>query len=311
MSEGTVASFGVTFVVDSARNIRESTAPELRVGETLAPSSWLGASSLDAIDAAVVAGRMQRRIGRDPARGTHWILHASIVADEPWLARVVAVDATPAVSADREAVFARLAHSLNNIAFAIDSVLHVIGIDRPIGLQLDECLDHLRDPVGRLSAIMTRLAACVASPQPVLARVAVESLVELALSRTVPIAERSNVDVASPGMFTSCDADALSDVIAAMLDGSGKDPTRRLRIDRVVVQGHPHARVFVDRRAAPAQEPDIAAAWDLHGGHRLDHQLRLGLGRAVVVAHGGDVFAESAAPGRVRLGLRLPLLTDG
>ena len=148
-----------TFVVDSARRICESTAPELPVGEVLTASSWLGEPALDAMDAAVTAGRAQRRLGQDAARGTHWILHASIVGSDPWRARVVAVDATPAVLADREAIYSKLVHSLTNIGFALSAILDVIRIDRPTGAQLDECLTYLDDPVRRLSATTARLAA--------------------------------------------------------------------------------------------------------------------------------------------------------
>ncbi len=159
MNEAPVDTLARTFVVDSSRRICESTVPELCVGELLTASSWLGEPALDAMDAAALAGCAQRWLGRDLERGTHWILHASIVGTDPWRARVVAVDATPAVLADREAVFSKLVHALTNISFALSAVLDVTKVDRPTGERLDEYLAHLNGPVRRLSTITQRLAA--------------------------------------------------------------------------------------------------------------------------------------------------------
>ena len=313
MSDAGAGAVALSFVVDSARRIRESHAPELRDGDVLRPRRRGSAKRhLDAIDAGRALRVRAAARGSGPrARHRTWIVHACLIpSTDPWLARVVAVDATPAVSADREAIFAKLIHSTTNISFALGSALDVLAIDRPTGAPLDRCLAYLREPVRRLSETMTRLAACLVPPRLLLRPASVEELVESALSRTLRAGRPGSVTIVPPAMRVSCDIDALSETVAAMLEGGPEDPAGRLEVDRVEVGGRLLARVVVERGAPAGQDPHaVAGSWDLHGGQQLDPQLRLSLARAVVFAHGGDVFAESAAIGRVRLGMRLPLLT--
>ena len=95
--------------------------------------------------------------GRDDGRGTHWLVHANVVSDAPWRARVVAVVATAARAADRAAVLGKIVHTMQNVSFGLQSVLDALEQDRPTGARLDEYLAHLRQSADRLSATMTQL----------------------------------------------------------------------------------------------------------------------------------------------------------
>jgi hypothetical protein len=154
---------------------------------------------------------------------------------------------------------------------------------------------------------MSRLVGCTVRPRLSLEPTSVERLIDRGLSRTADARRPRRVSVAR-GLRVSCDAGALSETIAAMLEGGVVGQARALEARSAEVDGRPHARIAVEGRAHVKLGPDaLAATWELHGGHQLEPQLRLSFGRDVVLAHGGRVFAEPAATDGVELGLLLPI----
>jgi K+-sensing histidine kinase KdpD len=299
-----------SFVVDEGRRVVESDATLLAVGSVVARSSWLGESTIDALDAAVRTGRAQRRTARDGLRGTHWILQVAVTSLDPWRARVTAIDATQLVQADREAVFAKIVHSMRNVSFALQSVLEAIEAERPTGPELDEYLSHLRDPADRLAATMSRLAACITPARLARKSVRVDELVAAAVSRAVPGCKPERVVIAEPPLLVSADADLIADVVTAMLESGGDHADPALEVGEAIVESRRHARIIVDRKTAVPGERAGADLWDLAAGRGLEIPLRLAFGRDVVREHGGEVLVEDAKPGRVRLGISLPVI-DG
>jgi hypothetical protein len=225
-------------------------------------------------------------------------------------ARVVAVDATPAVDEDRALLLESFVHAVQNVGFALRSVVDALAMERPTGPLFDVYVGHLREPADRLARTMRRIGRCISPPRPALERTAVEEVVAHARTRVVEWAQPSVVAVAADGMVVAADVELLAEAVAAMLESGGEGTEPSLAVDRAVAGGASFARIAVVRRASPQEEEGVAAAWDLAGGLRLDARLRLMAGRAAVLAHRGDVFAEVARRGWVRLGLRVPL-TDG
>jgi hypothetical protein len=304
-----------SFVVDAARRVVESDAAALHVGvgagvgEALeALPSWLAEPAREAIDAAATAGEAER-VARDHARGAHWILHATVARGEPWRARVVAMDVTPAVVRDREATFASLAHALGNVAFGMRSVLDAIDVDHPEGAELVEYLAHLRDPIDRLAVTTTRLAMALETPRAGSERVAVDAIVERALASVAPSCRPARVDAVAERMFVRGDAVLLAEPIAAMLESAAEGTRPALAIARDERRGRPYARVSVERRYASVEPEAVGGPWDLAGSLRLDTLLHLAHGRAVIAAHEGEVTAERVEGG-VRLAVLLPLIRE-
>ncbi len=294
-------------VVDGELRIRESNAPGLNVGDLLTQSSWLGSTLLDAVGDASRASSAHSRVGRDDACGTHWLVRASLVADEPRLVRVLAIDATPAVSADRAAVLGKIVHSMQNISFALQSVADAIDVDRPTGPRLDEHLVHVREPARRLSVTMTRLNALLVSPALTIRPLALSELLDHALARTPAASRPRSVTGRDAPMTLSGDVESLSEAIVALLECEGKGAASTLAVDEVAIGGSPFARIAIDRRELVPEERAREGVWDIAGGQRLETALRLALVRTVVLAHQGTVSLERTAPGRVRLALHLPV----
>ncbi len=299
-------------VVDADRRVVESTAPLLKVGALLTPFSWLGAAALSAVDGAERTGQAQRTEGRDFARATHWLVDAVVVGKTPWRARITLIDATLVVSADRQAVHAKLVHAMRNVSFAVLSVLEALEGNRPEGADLDRYLDHLRQPAESLARTMARFEACMSPVVPSMDPLSVRALVEGALLRIDPACRPAQVSLPEADVFLRGDAELLSETIASMLESGGQRAAPFLDADQVDVGGRSHVRIVVTRTASAAEQRAVAGLWDLAGGVGLDVPLRLAFGRAVVLAHGGDVLSDLVAGGTVRLGLRLPTVSvDG
>jgi hypothetical protein len=299
-----------SFVVDEGRRVLESDAPLLEVGAVVQASSWLGETTLEALEAAVRTGRAQRRAARDGLRGTHWVVQVAVTSLDPWRARVTAFDATQLVTGDRQAVFAKIVHSMRNVSFALQSVIEAIEVEHPTGAELDEYLSHLRDPANRLSVTMSRLAACITPVHPSPRPMGVAELIAIAVGRVSPGCRPERVEVSDPSMRVSADPELVSELVAAMLESGGDHAAPALEAAPVMVDGQVHARLVVDRKTSMAGERAGADLWDLAAGRGLEIPLRLAIGRDVVHAHGGEVLAENAPAGRVRLGITLPLLTS-
>lgn len=297
----------VTVVVDAERRVVESSADRFPVGAVISRGSWLEDAVLDAVAAALTAGRPQERVARDYARAGHWVVRAGVVSDAPWRARIVAVDATLAVAADRHAVLASVVHSVRNTGFALTSVLDALVLERAADATLGEYVSHLREPADRLSAIMAGVAAFLVPRAPTLASLSVDRLVEHALGRVAVPARIKSVQLSERAMRVWGDMDLLGEAIDAMLE-SAVDAETVLEVDRVEEEGRGHARVRVGRRPSPAEEHEPLALWDLGDGHRLDSRVRLSAARGIVAAHGGRVTAAIGARGLLWMGAHLPLV---
>jgi hypothetical protein len=295
-----------TATVDEERRIVQSSVPQLAEGETLRAESWLGAVLLEAVATAGTTGAAQTRVGRDYLHGTHWVVTATLASREPWRATVSLFDATAAVDEDREAILSKLIHAFQNGHFAMRTVLEAIELDGPTGPALAEYCAHLRSPSERLSTTMARLADCIHTRRPSQRSVTIGALLEHALTRVAARHKPAEVNVPEALTPVQVDLAMISDTLAALLESDGAGSDSRVTAepgDRGERRG---VRFSVERAVPTGDDKDPGALWDVAAGRGLEGPLRLTVGRAAVLAHGGAVFAERVRDGRVRLGFWLP-----
>jgi hypothetical protein len=216
---------------------------------------------------------------------------------------------TSVVEADRGVMLPRLVHALQNVRFALGSLVDGVAVDRPSGADLDRYLDHLRATTERLSSLVGALASSCVAPKPTSERVSVEALVAHAME-LVPPRGRPGVETIDRGMEVKVDVEGVAKAIAALSSARHDAAPGTLVVARVEESGRAFARFSVERALRPSDDRPIAATWDLVGGHDPAVQARLSSARAWAVASGGDVEASRTESGRLRLSLRLPLVND-
>ncbi len=312
MSEAPSRDAVSTFSLDADHRIIESTVGEFRVGDVVDGSHGLGPTILEAVDAATPETSPQRRAACDGLRGTHWLVIASVASVVPWRARVVVVDVTAAVVADRAVVLEKVIHSVQNVSFALQSVVDAVDLDRPTGARLDEYLAHLRAPAVRLSTTMVQLGAILEAPAPVLRRATVDSIVERVLFSPRLRCRPAFVAAHAREMNVAADVEMLAESVRAMLDSGGAHGAPTLEVDRVDLGTAP---LRAHRRPNDERRVKTTATFPRALGHR-----RRGAGsksrsawprpeQSVLRARRDGDGGSFAGASRVRLAMFLPLLS--
>ena len=298
-----------SFVLDAKMRVTESDCAELPCGETMSERTWLGETMIEAVRAATKGGRGERRLASHSMTATHWLISAELCEGPTWRARVDAVDVTSVVEGDRGVLLPRLVHALQNVRFALGSLVDGIAAERPAGDDLDRYLEHLRATTDRLSGLVGALAACNVAPKPTPTRVSVDALIARALE-TVPPRNRPGVEMLDRGMEVEVDVEGVARAIASIVAAGHGDAGTSLVVARAEESSRAFARFSVECKIRPSDDRPIAATWDLVGGHDPAVQARLASARAWIVASGGDVGASRSDDGRLCLSFRLPLVND-
>jgi two-component system, OmpR family, sensor histidine kinase VicK len=281
------------------------------MGATLGFASPLASAALELVGARARAQGAPPMVVRDELRDQHWIVHAEVLRGDPLLVRVVGVDASAAVGEERRALLRGLVHGLRNASFSLDALLATVDLDSPDDLRT--MVSYLRAPVSWLQALASGLGSLVERERVQTRAVQVDEIVQLAVERSRKTLEQHAVTPRClvPQLEVEADAEQLTVALAAIIDNAGRHGPEHADVDieaRPVGEAGTQVELSVLDRGETLPPSMLARIWAPLQHHRSRGiGLGLTLARDVVLAHGGEVFAERPPTGGTRIGMRLPL----
>jgi signal transduction histidine kinase len=286
------------------------------MGATLGFASPLASASLELVSARAHGGSAHALVVRDEPRDQHWMVHAEIVRQAPLLIRVVGVDASAAVSEERRALLRGLVHGLRNASFSLDALLATVDLSSPDDVRT--MVSYLRAPIRWLQELSSGLGGLVERATLQTRTVRIDEVTQLALERTREVLAAHAVTPRCVSeeahLAVEADTEQLTAALAAIIDNAVRHgpPSEPVEIEaKRLREGDPQVEIAVCDRGESLPISMLGRIWAPLQHHRSRGiGLGLTLARDVVLAHGGEVFAERPGKGGTRIGMRLPLVSS-
>jgi signal transduction histidine kinase len=208
-----------------------------------------------------------------------------------------------------------VAHELKNpltpIRFAVDR------LRRDVPPELADTVDVLAVESQRLEEMARAFAQFGRLPEGPKAEIDLGELVRYTARSTVPATLELNVDVANDVPMVHGHYDALSralsniiiNAVEACRDAQGSVGVRVQRVDR---WNHPAVAVEVTDTGCGIAPDQLARIWEPYVTHKPGGTgLGLAIARQTVLAHHGDVEAESSVGAGTRIRIILPVNGTG